>query len=112
MSERKVSLLVDGHQCKTVEVGTRVPQESPVLPIVFLVYQSGIFNVVKEELEECMYMSFADNYGLLVIEHVVAQLCERLERVGKKTVNGEEDNHVEFDNGENEAIALTRRKKK
>lgn len=37
MLKMKVSLVVDGHQCEAVEVGTGVPQESPVLPILFAV---------------------------------------------------------------------------
>lgn len=53
-SERKVSLVVDGHQSQAVEVDTRVPQGSPVSPTLFAVYLRGIFKQVEEEVEGCM----------------------------------------------------------
>lgn len=41
----------------------------------------------------------------------VAQLCERLEIAGEKTVELEEDNHVEFNNAKDETIVFTRKRK-
>lgn len=63
MSERKVSLVVESHQCEAVEVEMEVPQGSPVLPILFAVYLSGIFKEVAEEVQGCMTTSFADGCG-------------------------------------------------
>lgn len=78
LSKRMVSLVVDGHQCVAVEVDTGVPQRSPVSHILFAIYLSGIFEEVKEEVEECMATSFADDCGWLVTASSVAQLWEQL----------------------------------
>lgn len=63
MSERKVSLVVDRHQCEAVEVETGVPQESPVSRILFAIYLSGIFKEVEEDVVGCMTTLFADDCG-------------------------------------------------
>lgn len=41
----------------------------------------------------------------------VAQLCKRLERARERSVESEEDNHVEFHNTKDEAIAFIRKMK-
>lgn len=61
MSERTVSLVVEGHQCEIVEVETTVRQESSDSYILFAVYLSGIFKEVEEEIEWWMAISFADD---------------------------------------------------
>lgn len=64
MSERKVSLVVDGHQCDSVEVVTGVPQRSPVSSILFAIDRSESFKEVEEEVKGYMATSFVDNCGL------------------------------------------------
>lgn len=75
-----------------------VLQGSPASPILFVIYQSGTFKEVEEEMKGFMATSFANDYGRLVTADLVAQLWEHLERAGEKVVKRGEDNHVEFDN--------------
>lgn len=63
MSEIRVSLVVDIHQCKAVEVEMEVPQGSPVSLIPFAIYLKGIFKQVEEKVEGYMTTSFVNNCG-------------------------------------------------
>lgn len=40
LSNRKVQLVINGHENREREVETRIPQRLPVLPIFFLIYIS------------------------------------------------------------------------
>lgn len=60
--ERKVSSMVDGHQCEAIEVETAVPQGLPVIPILFAISQRVIFQNMEKELEGCKAQSPADNF--------------------------------------------------
>ena len=48
LTDGKVGIVIDGHinSGKTVETG--IPQESPVSPILFLIYISGVFDAIKK----------------------------------------------------------------
>lgn len=59
MSEKKVSIGVDGYHYETVEVETGVPQRSPVSHIPFPIYPSRIFKEVEKQVEGCMTTLFA-----------------------------------------------------
>lgn len=54
-------LIVDGHQCDLVIVETVVLQVLLVSPVICTVYRSAIFNEVKENIEEYVAISLADN---------------------------------------------------
>lgn len=84
MSERRVSLVVDGHQCEAVVVETEVPRGLPVSHILFAIYLSGIFKEAEEEVEGYMSTSFADDSRWLEMRDSEAQLRKRLEKSRRK----------------------------
>lgn len=86
MSERRVSLVVQDHQCDAPEVKTGAPQGFPGSPILFAAYLSRIFKEVETEMEGCMATLFADNCGWLVGVNPLPQLYERLEKARIKVV--------------------------
>lgn len=51
MSDKSVGMVIDGHQCTEVEVETGVIRGLPLSPILFTMYQSGVFREVDEEVE-------------------------------------------------------------
>lgn len=63
LSEMRISLVVDSHKYKAVEVERVVPQRSSISPILFAVYISRIFKVVEKEVERCTTTWFADDCG-------------------------------------------------
>jgi hypothetical protein len=47
MSDRQVKILLDGEAGEAVPGDTGIPQRSPVAPILFVTYLSGIFDEVE-----------------------------------------------------------------
>ena len=53
MEDRKVIMSMDGKEEDSMDVETGVPQGSPVLPLLFVLYVSGLFGQVEEKEEHC-----------------------------------------------------------
>jgi len=52
MEDRKVIMSMDGKEGDSMDVETGVPQGSPVLPVLFVLYLSGLFGQVEKKEEE------------------------------------------------------------
>lgn len=61
MSDRNMSLIINGHLYIEARAETRVPQDLPVSRILFVFYLSRMFREVEKEVETCTATSFADN---------------------------------------------------
>jgi len=49
MEDRKVIMSMDGKEGDSMDVETGVPQGSPVSPVLFVIYLSGLFGQVEEK---------------------------------------------------------------
>jgi len=65
LSKRRVQLVIDGFTCPNRDIITGVPQGSPVSPILFIIYLSGVFNSIEARIPEITALSFADDIALL-----------------------------------------------
>lgn len=65
LSDRKVQLVIDGHENREREVETGIPQGLPVSPILFLIYISQVFDVVAEACPLVTFLSFVDDLGFI-----------------------------------------------
>lgn len=74
MSNKSIRMVIDGQKCAKSGMDTEVSQVSPVSSILFAIYVSGVFKEMETEIEGCMAISFADNYGWLVTEETVEQI--------------------------------------
>lgn len=63
LTEQKVQLVIDGYNNKKKKIETEIPEGSPVLPIWFLIYISGVFDKVLETNSLVTYLSFVDDLG-------------------------------------------------
>lgn len=54
MTDRRLQLVIDGHCGKEVNVECGVPQGSPVSPILFAIYLSGVFEYVESQISGCL----------------------------------------------------------
>jgi hypothetical protein len=90
---------------------TRIPQGSPVSPILFAVYISGVFDQV-EQRTEATGLSFVDDISCIASGNNIKEITEILEECGKITMEWAQQNAVEFDAAKTEAILFTKKKDK
>lgn len=64
-SDRSVGLIINGHRYEETVVKSGVPQESPVITILFAIYLSQVFQGGEKEVEGCIATSFVDDCGWL-----------------------------------------------
>jgi hypothetical protein len=109
LADRKVQLVIDSFQCPVQPV-TGIPQGSPVSPILFVIYLSGVFQAIEEAVPGVQALSFADDLGIVVPAGSVAQACERLQQAGEAAIDWGLQNTVQFDTGKTEAVLFTRKR--
>jgi len=94
--DRKAKLVLEGREGEEHEVETGLPQGSPVAPILFTAYLSGVFDHVESACPGIQGLSFVDD---------VAWWVE-----GKRRKQWRE-NGVTFDQAKTEAMFLSKRRK-
>ena len=72
-----------GHDNKEKEIKTGIQQGSPVSPILFLIYISGVFNKVSETNPLVISLSFVDDLGFVASGSFVKELVKTLEKVAQ-----------------------------
>jgi retron-type reverse transcriptase len=60
-----------------------VPQGSPVSPILFNIYLSGIFNRIEEQNPEIIALSFVDDIAFLAPGKTFKDIQDALTNVGE-----------------------------
>lgn len=89
--------MIDGHKNQEKEIENRIPQRSPVSPILFLIYINEVFEQVEKELPGIVVLSFVDDLGFIAFEVSVKEIAKTLEKVGKIVFEWEEKNAVTYD---------------
>jgi hypothetical protein len=112
MEERKVIMSMDGKEGDSMDVETGVPQGSPVSPVLFFIYFSGIFDRVEEKEEECGNegISFVDDVAWVVEGEDVGECTQRLEGCGREAQIWANENACQFEIEKTEAISFTRKR--
>ncbi len=68
--DRRVQLVIDGHDNEEKEIKTRIPESFPVSPILFLIYISGVFNKVLEISLLVTSLFLIDDLGFFSLEQL------------------------------------------
>ena len=109
LTDRWVQLQIDNTQCPAHPINSGVPQGSPVSPILFIIYLSGVFEVIERSVTGIQSLSFADDIGLLASGHSVKEVCDKLQKAARVAIEWGNENVVQFDAGKTEAVLLTRK---
>ena len=104
LTDRRVQLVIDGHDNKEREIETGIPQGSPVSPILFLMYISGVFNKVSETSPLVTSLSFVDDLGFIASGSSVKEIVKALEKVAKEVIEWGRLNAVTYDTSKTEAV--------
>lgn len=108
LTNRKLQLVIDGHNNPEKDVETGIPQGSPVSPILFLIYISGVFEQVEKELPEIVSLSFVDDLGFIASETSVKEIAKVLEKVSNLIVEWGVRNAVIYDTAKTELVLFSR----
>lgn len=76
-------------------------------PILFIIYLSGVFDMIERRVTGIQSLSFADDIGLLAPGYSVRKVCDKLQEAAKVAIERGLDNVVQFDAGKTEAVLLT-----
>jgi ribonuclease HI len=109
MTERSVQLVLDGFTCTDQIVNSGLPQGSPVSPVLFAIYLSGLFTSIEGEVPEVRCLSFADDIGLVTSGNAVSQVCVRLQKAAEAAEDWGRMHGVRFDVEKTEAILFTKK---
>jgi Reverse transcriptase (RNA-dependent DNA polymerase) len=63
-----------------------VAQGSPVFPILFSIYLSGIFNKIEKQNPEIIALSFIDDIAILVPGKTVKDIQDALTNAGEQAI--------------------------
>src|SRR4030095_3246489 len=81
LTDRRVQLVIDGYTCPMREVDCGVPQGSPISPILFVIYLSGLFSAIEDKVP-IISLSFSDDIGLTAVEGSIREVTAILEQAG------------------------------
>jgi len=111
MSDRQVKLVLDGQTGKANPVDTGIPQGSPVAPILFTTYLSGIFDKVEAAVPGIRGLSFVDDISWWADTADSKAVAAKLSAVATASIEWAVENGVAFDYGKTEAALFHKKRK-
>ena len=104
--------MLEGREGEEYEEKTGVPQGSPVAPILFTAYLSGIFDHVEEACPGVQGLSIVDDVAWWAEGKSEKETAEALGRAAEATLEWAENNGITFDHAKTEAMFLSKRRRK
>jgi Reverse transcriptase (RNA-dependent DNA polymerase) len=111
LTDRQAQLIIDGFTCSLKDTNSGVPQGSPVSPILFNIYLSGIFEKIEEQNSEIIALSFTDDIAFLALGKTVKDIQDALTNAGEQAIAWGLLNNVKFDVEKTEAVLFTKKRK-
>jgi ribonuclease HI len=108
MKDRKVSLIINGHETAMTPTNSGIPQGSPISPILFAIYISWVFEEVEDEAGTAAITS-VDDLSWIASGANVMEIAETLEKCAKISTRWAEQNTVQFDITKTEAILFVKK---
>ena len=108
LTDRWVELMIDGYVNPKHKVETGIPQGSPVSPILFLIYISGVFSQIETRLPQITCLSFMDDLSFLTAGYSVPEIKKALEEAGSIALGWGTNNAVTYDISKTKAILFSK----
>jgi len=109
VSERTVEMIIEGNAMERHPVEAGVWQGSPVSPILFAIYTSGLIKWLEEYVSEAEGLSFVDDLGSVATGSDVNNVLSILERCAATSILWASRRGLQFDTAKTEAALFTRR---
>ena len=91
-------------------VETGVPQGSPVSPILFALFLSGLFPAVTNAVPDTDGLSFVDDVGWTATGGSIQEITDKLSRCAERASEWADKHAAQFDIEKTEAILLSRKR--
>ena len=75
--------MLDDFLCSEQQTNSELSQGSPVSPILFVIYISGVFESIEREVSEACALFFANDIGIVASGSSVKQVCDRLQKAAE-----------------------------
>jgi hypothetical protein len=103
-------MIIEGNAMERHPVEAGVPQGSPVSPIHFAIYTSGLTKWVEHYVSEAEGLSFVDDLGRVATGSDVNHVVSVLERCAARSIEWASRQGLPFDPAKTEAALFTRRR--
>ena len=110
MRDRMIIMNVNGPDGEPESIMTGLPQGSPVSPVLFGIYISGIHETVLVRVQGAEGISFVDDITWFVTGPSVSVIREGLEACAKESILWGEQNAVRFEESKTEAPLLSKKR--
>lgn len=104
LSNQKVELVIDGYKNKEREVETEITQGSTILPILFLIYISQVFDRMTKTYPLVISLSFVGNLEYLASDTLVKNIAQSLEKVAKMALDWSMRNVIIYNTSKTEIM--------
>lgn len=108
LTDRLVEFVIDGYCNPRHIVESDIPQRSPVSPILFLIYISGVFFQVEEKISRVKCISFIDDLGFIICGQSNSKVEKLLEKAGRSALEWRAHNLVTYNTSKTEAILFSK----
>jgi len=108
LSERTVEMIIEGNAMDRHPVEAGVPQGSPVSPILFAIFTSGLIKWVQEYVSEGEGQSFEDDLGRVATGSDVNHVVTILERCAARSIEQPSRRGLQFETAGTQAALFTR----
>jgi Reverse transcriptase (RNA-dependent DNA polymerase) len=103
MSDRTIRFAFDGKISAMIGVNNGIPQESPVSPIMFLIFIQHVLGALKQT-NEIVTLNYANDFALITESSCARTNSIRLQLALKRLVRTTDEIQIQFDADKSEYI--------
>lgn len=108
LTDRTIQLVIDRHENKERETETGIPQGSLVLPVLFLVYISGVFDLVSEACPLVTSLSFVGDLGFIASRSSAKKIARTIQKIARTVLQRGRENALTCDTAKTEAVLFSK----